>query len=104
ELPFLIASLLVHLLKQCPHCRQEWLNWPILAGAFPCYIATFSLKVLPRDLSNLQLKFGWGVFTACLVTVVYALSIRSTLWRLFLVAGLLSSTGLALLAFLLIAA
>ena len=104
ELPFLTTSLLVHLLKQCAHCRHEWLSWPILAGAFPWYIGAFSLKVIPRDLSIFQLKFGWGVFTISLVALIFALGVRSTLWRQVLVAGLVASCGLALLAFLLIAA
>src|SRR5690349_7931591 len=35
ESPFLVTFLLVQLLKQCPHCRHQWLSWPILPGAFP---------------------------------------------------------------------
>lgn len=104
ELPLLVTCLLVQLLKQCPHCRHEWLSWPVLAGAFPWYVATFKFKVLPKDLSLFQLKFGWGVFTACLIAVLFAVSRRSTLWRQLLAAGLVFASGLAVLAFLLIAA
>ena len=104
ELPFLVTFVLVQLLKQCPHCQREWLSWPILAGAFPWYFATINLKLIPRDLSIFQIKFGWGMFTACLTALIFALSRRSTLWRVPLTVGFVVSTGLALLAFLLIAA
>jgi hypothetical protein len=104
ELPFLITCLLVQLLKQCPHCRHEWLSWPILAGTFPWYFATFSLRFIPRDLSAFQLKIGCGIFTACLIALIFALGRRTTLWRVPLGIGLVVSSTLAVLTFLLIAA
>jgi len=42
ELPFLVTWLLVQWLRDCSHCRHEWLSWPVLAGVFPWYCATFS--------------------------------------------------------------
>jgi hypothetical protein len=104
ELPFLLTFLLVQLLKQCPHCRHEWLSWPILSGAFPWYFATFSLKLLPRDLSLTQVKFGWGAFTVGLIAALFLACRRSTVWRQLLAGGLVLSSGLAVLAFVLIAA
>ena len=32
ELPFLVTCALVQLLRDCSHCRHEWLSWPILPG------------------------------------------------------------------------
>jgi len=104
ELPFLVTCLLVQALKQCPHCRHEWLSWPILAGAFPWYFTAFNLKLFPRDLSTLQVRCGWGAFTACLIALIFAVSWRSAVWRQLLAGGLVVSSGLAILAFLLIAA
>jgi hypothetical protein len=104
ELPFLVTYLLVQVLKQCPHCRHEWLSWPILPGAFPWFFGTFSLKIIPRDLSIIQVKFGWAVFTACLTGLIFAVSRRSALWRQLIAVGFVVSSGLAFLAFLLIAA
>lgn len=104
ELPFLVTCLLVQLLKQCPHCRHEWLSWPILAGAFPWYFSAFTLHIIPRDLSNLQVRFGWGAFTTCLIALTFLASWRSGVWRQLLAGGLVVSSGLAILAFLLIAA
>jgi hypothetical protein len=104
ELPFFLTCLLVQLFKQCPHCRHEWLSWPILSGAFPWYFATFSLKLIPRDLSLMQVKLGWVVFTACIIAALFLACWRSVLWRPLLAGGLVLSSGLAVLAFLLIAA
>ena len=64
ESPFLVTCLLVQVFKQCPHCKHEWLSWPILPGAFPWYFAAINLKLIPRDLSVIQLKFGWALFAA----------------------------------------
>jgi hypothetical protein len=104
ELPFLVTCLLVQVLKQCPHCRHEWLSWPILPGAFPWYFATFSLKLIPRNLGVIQMKFGWAVFTACLIGLIFAVSRRSVFWRQLIAVGFVISAALAGLAFLLIAA
>jgi len=104
ELPFLATCVLVQLLKQCPHCRHEWLSWPILPGAVPWYFATFGLRLIPRDLGSFPLKIGWGVFTACLIALVFALSRRTTLWRVPLGFAAIVSTALAVLTFLSIAA
>ena len=98
ELPFLIVCLLVQWLKQCPHCRHEWLSWPILAGAFPSYF------VFSHNLNMLQVRLGWGAFTACLIALIFVASWRSALWRQLLAGGLAVSSGLAILAYLLIAA
>lgn len=104
ELPFLVTCLLVQVLKQCPHCKHEWLSWPILPGAFPWFFATFSLKIIPRDLGNVPVKFGWAVFTACLISFIFAVSRRSVFWRQLIAAGFVVSAGLAIMAFMLIAA
>ena len=104
ELPFFVTFLLVQWLKQCPHCRHEWLSWPILAGAFPWYVSALNLHVIPRDLSLLQLKCGWAAFTACFVGLLFVVCRRSGLWRWLLAGGLVVASGLAVLAFLLIAA
>jgi hypothetical protein len=104
ELPFFVTWLLVSVLKQCPHCRHEWLSWPVLAGAFPWYVATFNLKLIPRSLETYQLKIGFGLFTACFVMLLFGVAQRTTRWRYVLATGLLVSSGLAVLAFLLIAA
>ena len=104
ELPFLLTCLLVQWLKQCPHCRHEWLSWPVLAGVFPWYFAAFCLKLIPKDLSIVQLKTGWGVFTVCFIALIFALARASTLWRQILAAALVVSTALAAMTFALIAA
>lgn len=104
ELPFFVMFLLVQWLKRCPHCRHEWLSWPILAGAFPWYVSACNLHVIPRDLSLLQMKCAWGTFTACFVALLFVTSWRSRLRRGLLAGGLVLASGLALLAFLLIAA
>jgi len=104
ELPFFITFLLVEGLKQCPHCRHEWLSWPILAGAFPWYVSAFIFHIIPRDVSLLQIKCGWAAFTACFVGLLFAACRRCGLWRWLLAGGIVAASGLALLAFLLIAA
>lgn len=104
ELPFFATCLLVQLFRHCDHCRHEWLSWPILCGVAPWYIATFDFKLLPRDLSMVQIRCGWGMFTACLIALVFAASWRSTLWRQLLAASLIFSAALAILAFGIIAA
>ena len=104
ELPFLATCLLVQLFRHCDHCRHEWLSWPVLSGVVPWYIATFALKLFPPGLSMLQIRCVWGVFTACLIALVFALSWRSTLWLQLLTVSLVVSAGLALLAFGVIAA
>ncbi len=104
ELPFFVTCLLVQVLKDCPHCRHEWLSWPILAGAFPYFFAASNLHLVPRHLSVTAGKFGWGAFTASLIALVFLVSWKSMLWRQFLAAALILSTGLAVLAFLSIAA
>jgi hypothetical protein len=104
ELPFLVTCLLVQLLRDCSHCRHEWLSWPFLAGVFPWYFATFSLKLIPKDLSIVQLKTGWGVITVCFIALIFTLARASTLWRQILAAALVVSSALAVMAFALIAA
>jgi hypothetical protein len=104
ELPFLVTCLLVQMLRRCEHCRHEWLHWPILPGVVPWHFATFSLRLIPRDLSLLQVRLGWGAFTACLVAVIFVASWRSRFWRPVLAAGLVAASGLAVLTFLIIAA
>jgi hypothetical protein len=104
EVPFFVTCLLVQLLKNCSHCRHEWLSWPILAGAFPSYFAAINLHMAPAHLSLNMFKFGSGAFTASLIALVFLLGLKTTLWRQLLAGALLVSTGLAVLAFLLIAA
>jgi len=104
ELPFLAGCLLVQMLSRCSHCRHEWLSWPLLAGAFPAYHATFYFKLLPRDLTMMQVRFVWGAFTACFIAVLFLASRRNGAWRQILAGGLALSSGLAVLAYLLIAA
>ena len=104
ELPFLVTCVLVQLLRDCSHCRHEWLSWPILPGVFPWYFATFTLKIIPKDFSIAQLKAGWGVFTVSLIALLFALTKTSTLWRQVLAAALVVSTALAVMACALIAA
>lgn len=104
ELPFLVTCLLVQVQKQCPHCRHEWLNWPILPGAFPWFFATFTLRLIPRDLGIAPVKFGWAVFTACLIGLIFAMSRQSVFWRQLIAVGFVVSAGLAVMAFMLIAA
>jgi len=104
ELPFLVTCLLVQALKQCPHCKHEWLSWPILPGAFPWFFATFTLKIIPRDISTVSVKFGWAVFTVSLIGLIFAVSRRSAFWRQLIAAGFVVSAGLAVMAFMLIAA
>jgi len=104
ELPFLVTCLLVQALKQCPHCKHEWLSWPILPGVSPWFFATFTLKLIPRDLSTLSVKFGWAVFTVSLIGLMFVVSRRSAFWRQLIAASFVVSTVLAVLAFLLIAA
>ena len=104
ELPFLVTCLLVQLLRNCSHCRHEWLSWPVLAGVFPWYFATFSLKLIPTDLSLVQIKAVCGVFTLCLIALAFALTKASTLWRQILAGALVVSIALAVIACALIAA
>ena len=104
ELPFFVTCVLVQLFRDCSHCRHEWLSWPVLAGVFPWYFAAFSLKLIPKDLSIVQLKTGGGVFTVCVIALIFALARASTLWRQILAAALVVSTALAAMTFALIAA
>ncbi len=104
ELPFLSSFLLVEMLARCSHCRHQWLSWPILAGAFPSYHATFYWKLLPRDLTMLQVRLVWSAFTALFITLLFLASRHSGAWRQILAGGMAISIGLALLAYLLIAA
>ena len=104
ELPFLVTCLLVQALKQCPHCKHEWLSWPILPGAVPWFFTTFSLKLIPRDLGTVSVKFGWAVFTVSLIGLMFAVSRRSAFWRQLIAASFVVSAGLAVMAFMLIAA
>ncbi len=75
-----------------------------LAGAFPWYFGASMLKLIPREMSMFQIRCAWGLLTASLIGLIFVASRRSTLWRHFLAGGLILSSGLALLAFLLIAA
>ena len=104
ELPFLAGYLLVQMLSRCSHCRHEWLSWPVLPGAFPWYHVTYSLKLLPRNLTTMQGKLIWGAFTACFIAALFLASRRNGAWRQILAGGLALSSGLAVLAYLLIAA
>lgn len=70
----------------------------------PLYFASFTLKIIPKDLSIAQLKAGWGVFTVCLIALLFALTKASTHWRQVLAAALVVSTALAVMACALIAA
>ena len=103
ELPFLVVCVLVQCFRECAHCRHEWLSWPILAGVGPWY-TSLRLGLLPRNLSLLEVRWGWGVFTTCLIGLVFAVSCRSTLWRQVLAGSLILSAALAALAFGIIAA
>lgn len=103
ELPFLVACLLVQVFKDCPHCRHEWLSWPILAGAFPSYLAEINLHFGLSHLSTNVLRFEWGAFTATLIALAFLASFRSPRWRQILAGTLILSSGLAALAFVLIA-
>ncbi len=104
ELPFLAACLLVQLLYHCPHCRHEWLSWPLLPGVVPWYFATYGLGLVPRTLTEFQLRCGFGAWTVCLIFLVAVLSWRNAHWRRVLAVGAALSIGLALLAFLMLAA
>ena len=104
ELPFLVTCLLVQVLRSCPHCRHEWLSWPILPGAFPWFFAAISLKSIPRDAGIVPMKCGWAVFTVCLIGLIFAACRQNAFWQLVLAAGVLVSSALAVVTFMLIAA
>jgi hypothetical protein len=102
ELPFFVTFLLVQWLS--PHCGREWLSWPILAGLFPWYVAVFEFHIIPRDLPMLQVRIGWGAFTACFIASLFFSAWQHRFWRQLLAGGLAVSSVLAILAFLLMKA
>ena len=94
ESPFLVTFLLVQLFRP----QNEWWYWPILPGCFPSY------RLLPPHATLPQARLLWGAFTALLILLIFKVSWRSTFWRQLLVGGLIVSVGLAMMAYLLIAA
>src|SRR5690349_16483652 len=54
ELPAFIIFLLI---RWTPNYGPEWHNWPVLAGLFPAFFATNTLKLLPHHLSQPWLRF-----------------------------------------------
>ncbi|MGZ4973691.1 MAG: hypothetical protein ACXWDN_13100, partial [Limisphaerales bacterium] len=107
ETPFLITAVLVNLFHHCAHCQHEWLlYWPVLPSMFPAYLVSvvFHPSALLRNLSVAQFHFFGGVFTACFIVAVFLLARGRTYWWLHLAGAFVISSGLAAMAFIIIAA
>lgn len=95
ELPPFITFLLV---RWSQHFGPIWMNWPMLDGLFPLFVVLTILKQMKLHGGMIFFWLICGGFTLGLISLVFALSWRSSYWRRYLGAGLAFSTVLAFLA------
>jgi hypothetical protein len=99
QLPLLVAMLAVQWVAHGDHGRATWRKlWAVLDGLFPMLVAFQS-----STRSERQTLIIMGVMTILFISGVFLLTFRSAHWCSWLVAGLIFSGLLALLAHRLIA-